>query len=87
MFDIFGEFDSAEEINDSADGLFNEGEGINKKDIKHIFDRFYKAKKSSENSIGIGLSLAKTIIEQENGYIKVDSETGKGTTFEIKYLK
>lgn len=65
----------------------DEGEGIDKKDIKHIFDRFYKAKKSSENSIGIGLSLAKTIIEQENGYIKVDSETGKGTTFEIKYLK
>ena len=65
----------------------DEGEGIEKKDIKHIFDRFYKAKKSSENSIGIGLSLAKTIIEQENGYIKVDSETGKGTTFEIKYLK
>lgn len=65
----------------------DEGEGIDKKDIKHIFDRFYKAKKSSENSIGIGLSLAKTIIEQENGYIKVDSEVGKGTTFEIKYLK
>lgn len=65
----------------------DEGEGINKKDIKHIFDRFYKAKKSSENSIGIGLSLAKTIIEQENGYIKVDSEVDRGTTFEIKYLK
>ncbi len=65
----------------------DEGEGIDKKDIKHIFDRFYKAKKSSDNSIGIGLSLAKTIIEQENGYIKVDSEVGKGTTFEIKYLK
>ena len=65
----------------------DEGEGIEKKDIKHIFDRFYKAKKSSENSIGIGLSLAKTIIEQENGYIKVNSEVDRGTTFEIKYLK
>ena len=65
----------------------DEGEPIDKKDIKHIFDRFYKAKKSSENSIGIGLSLAKTIIEQENGYIKVDSEVDRGTTFEIKYLK
>ena len=65
----------------------DEGEGINKKDIKHIFDRFYKAKKSSENSIGLGLSLAKTLIEQENGYIKVDSEVYRGTTFEIKYLK
>lgn len=67
--------------------IIDEGEGIDKKEIKHIFDRFYKAKKSSENNIGIGLSLAKTIIEKENGYIKVDSEIDKGTTFEIKYLK
>ena len=65
----------------------DEGEGIEKKDIKHIFDRFYKAKKSAENSIGIGLSLAKIIVEQENGYIKVNSEVDRGTTFEIKYLK
>lgn len=65
----------------------DEGEGISQEDIKHIFDRFYKAKKSSENSIGIGLSLAKTIIEQENGYIKVESKVDRGTTFEIKYLK
>ena len=65
----------------------DQGEGIDKKDIKHIFDRFYKAKQSSEGSIGIGLSLAKTIIEKENGYIKVESEINKGTTFEIKYLK
>lgn len=65
----------------------DEGQGIDKKDIKHIFERFYKAKNSSENSIGIGLALAKTIIEESNGYIKVDSELGKGTTFEIKFMK
>lgn len=65
----------------------DEGEGISKKDINHIFERFYKSKNSSENSIGIGLSLAKTIIEKANGYIKVESEDGKGTMFEIKYLK
>lgn len=65
----------------------DEGEGIDKEDINHIFERFYKAKKSSENSIGIGLSLAKTIIEKDNGIIKVESEIGKGTIFEIKYLK
>lgn len=63
------------------------GKGIDKKDIKHIFERFYKTKGNHEESIGIGLSLAKTIIEQNNGYIKVNSEIGKGTTFEIKYLK
>lgn len=67
--------------------ITDEGEGIAKEDISHIFERFYKSKQVSENSIGIGLSLAKTIIEKENGYIKVDSELGKGTTFEIKYLK
>ena len=65
----------------------DEGEGINKKDINHIFERFYKSNNSSEDSIGIGLSLAKAIIEKANGYIKVESEEGKGTMFEIKYLK
>ena len=67
--------------------ITDEGEGIAKEDLSHIFERFYKSKQASENSIGIGLSLAKTIIEKENGYIKVDSELGKETTFEIKYLK
>ena len=65
----------------------DEGQGISKKDLKHIFERFYRTQNSSENSIGIGLALAKTIIEQNNGYIKVDSEIDKGTTFEIRFLK
>ncbi len=65
----------------------DEGMGISKEEQKHIFERFYKSKNSSEDSIGIGLSLAKTIIEKNNGYIKVDSELDKGTTFEVKYLK
>ncbi len=65
----------------------DEGQGIEQKDLKHIFERFYKAKNCNEDSIGIGLSLAKTIIEQNNGYIKATSEVGKGTLFEIKYIK
>ena len=65
----------------------DEGQGISKKDLKHIFERFYRTQNSSENSIGIGLALAKTIREQNNGYIKVDSEIDKGTTFEIRFLK
>ena len=63
------------------------GEGISKKDIKHIFERFYKGQGSAESSIGIGLSLAKTIIEKENGSIKVQSEKGKETEFIIEYFK
>ena len=65
----------------------DEGVGIDKQDVKHIFERFYKGKNSSENSIGIGLDLAKSIIEKDNGYILCSSELGKGTSFEIKYMK
>lgn len=63
------------------------GDGISKQDINHIFERFYKAKDASEDSIGIGLALSKTIIEKDNGYITVKSDKGKGTTFEVKYMK
>lgn len=59
------------------------GDGINPKDIKHIFDRFYKS--SNSKGFGIGLNLAKTIVEKDNGYITVSS-SNNGTTFEIKYM-
>ena len=61
------------------------GEGIDEKDLPHIFERFYKGKNSSKDSVGIGLALAKTIIEKNNGSVKVDSKKGKQTTFIIKY--
>ena len=63
------------------------GEGMNNKDLKNIFKRFYKGNNSSKDSVGIGLSLAKVIIEKNNGYISVDSKINEGTTFIIKYLK
>lgn len=63
------------------------GTGIDAKDLQHIFERFYKGKNSSSDSIGIGLALSKSIIESNNGYIQVDSKLNKGTTFIIKYLK
>ena len=61
------------------------GSGINSKDLPHIFERFYKGEGSSSDSIGIGLSLAKKIIESNNGLIMVDTSK-KGTTFTIKYF-
>ena len=61
------------------------GEGIDEKDLPHIFERFYKGKNSSKDSVGIGLALAKTIIEKDNGSINVDSKKGRQTTFVIKY--
>ena len=65
----------------------DEGCGINSKDIKHIFERFYKGQNSSSDSVGIGLALAKSIIERDNGYIICSSENEKGTKFEIKYYR
>lgn len=67
--------------------IIDEGNGIDKEDLKHIFKRFYKGKNSSESSIGIGLALAKTIIEKDNGQIVCTSEVDKGTKFEIRYMK
>ena len=60
---------------------------MDKEDQKHIFERFYKGKNANKDSVGIGLALAKTIVEKDNGYITVDSELGKGTTFKVRYLK
>ena len=62
------------------------GVGIAHDDLKHIFERFYKGKNSSPDSIGIGLSLAKAIINEDNGIISVESNSN-GTTFIIKYYK
>ena len=62
------------------------GDGISKRDIKHIFERFYKGENATSNSIGIGLALAKTIIEEDKGTIAVESNESN-TKFTIKYFK
>ena len=66
--------------------IIDSGDGISKKDISHIFERFYKGENATSDSIGIGLALAKNIVEEDNGNISVKS-TKTGTTFTIKYFK
>lgn len=63
------------------------GVGIDKCDVPHIFERFYKGKNSSSDSVGIGLALAKSIVESNNGMISVKSEIGRGSLFVIKYFR
>ncbi len=66
------------------------GEGIDKEDLGHIFDRFYKAKNSKENSLGIGLAFCKSIIRNQDGDIRVKSskkEEDSWTEFMIKLYK
>ncbi len=66
--------------------IIDHGIGINEYDIKHIFERFYKGSNSNKDSIGIGLSLSKSIINEDNGIITVTSNNNT-TIFTIKYYK
>lgn len=63
------------------------GKGIPKKDLPYIFKRFYKGANAGEDSIGIGLAMAYSIISAQNGDIEVSSKEGEGTTFTIKFYK
>lgn len=62
------------------------GKGMDDEDTLNIFKRFYKGKEANKDSIGIGLSLSKTIIEKDNGIVIVESKKNQGTTFIIKYF-
>lgn len=63
------------------------GFGIAKKDLPHIFNRFYRGKNAKESSAGIGLYLSKMIFNYQNGEIFVQSIEGKGTTFTINIYR
>lgn len=65
----------------------DDGCGIEKEDLPHIFERFYRGKNSSPDSVGIGLALSKSIFNRENAVVDVESEIGKGTTFTIRFYK
>lgn len=66
--------------------VLDKGVGISKKDLPHIFERFYRADKSrsATEGFGLGLSIAKKTIESHKGSIKVKSIVNKGTTFTIE---
>lgn len=61
------------------------GEGISKEDLPHIFERFYKGKNSAPQSIGIGLALARQIIVRQNGTVKAENKKDGGVRFVIRF--
>ncbi|HBI04086.1 MAG TPA: sensor histidine kinase, partial [Paenibacillaceae bacterium] len=66
----------------------DQGDGIEEKDLTNIFNRFYKVKNKKKNdSVGIGLSMAKSIIEKHKGYIEAKSKGHEGTIFLITFIK
>jgi two-component system, OmpR family, sensor histidine kinase CiaH len=68
----------------------DEGIGISRKDLPHVFDRFYRAdqarSKQNRTGFGLGLAVAKKIVEQHRGTIKVMSSEGKGSEFVVKLV-
>ena len=80
-------------ITASENSLFSEiiiadnGIGIAKEDLPHIFERFYKSKDAGDKNFGIGLSLTKMIIANQNGVIKAENNATKGASFTIRFYK
>jgi signal transduction histidine kinase len=62
------------------------GCGIDEEDLPHIFERFYKGKNASKDSVGIGLALAKTIMTSQHGDILVESSP-EGSIFCLRFYK
>jgi signal transduction histidine kinase len=67
--------------------ISDNGNGIPKEDLPYIFKRFYRGKNAGDDSVGIGLAMAYSIITSQNGDIEVTSEQGTGTEFKIKFYK
>lgn len=67
--------------------IMDNGSGIPKEDLPHLFERFYRGKNSGKNGVGIGLSLAETIITQQNGTITVENQMPQGAKFTICFYK
>lgn len=65
----------------------DQGTGFSEKDLRHLFDRFYRGEYASGDSTGIGLSLAKTLIESQNGEIRAQNRKEGGARFLIKFYK
>ena len=65
--------------------IWDEGKGFAKEDLPHIFERFYRGQNAHEGGIGIGLALAKEIIERQNGTIRAKNKPGGGAFFEIRF--
>jgi len=67
--------------------ITDNGHGISGEDIHHIFKRFYRSKNTSDSQgIGLGLPLAKAIVEGQGGILSVQSERLQGTTFTLSFL-
>ena len=64
--------------------IWDDGTGFDKEDLPHLFDRFYRGRRAVGNGIGIGLALARSIFELQNGTITAYNRRNGGACFEIR---
>lgn len=64
--------------------IWDDGTGFDKEDLPHLFDRFYRGRRAVGNGIGIGLALARSIFELQNGTIAAYNRRNGGACFEIR---
>jgi signal transduction histidine kinase len=64
-------------------GVVDQGPGIPPEELPHVFDRYWQGRKKKRGGAGLGLAIAKGIIEAHRGTIAVDSKVGRGTLFEF----
>lgn len=67
--------------------LQDDGPGIAQEDLPHLFERFYRGHGSGENNAGIGLSLARRILREQNATVKAENARAGGALFTIRFYK
>lgn len=65
----------------------DDGVGISGEEREKLFQRFYRGSNAAQDSIGLGLALAKEVVEQQRGHIQVESREGEGTVFSLKFMR
>lgn len=63
------------------------GRGITKKDLPHLFERFYRGEDAQKDSVGVGLSLTKLVVEQQNGHIYAENTTEGHARFRMRFYR
>lgn len=64
--------------------IWDEGEGFEKEELPHLFQRFYRGKRAGTQGAGIGLALARQVLELENGVLTARNLPEGGACFEIR---
>ena len=65
--------------------IWDQGQGFAKEDMPHLFERFYRGQNAARGGIGIGLALAKEIIQRQNGTLRARNRSAGGALFEIRF--